>query len=698
MKTAVPVVLLLAIAAATSGQNARQRTEHPDTASGFDAAALQALQRGLAARRTKSLLIMRDGNVVLEWYADDSGPQKPHYSASLAKSLVGGMALLAAMRDGRMDPDERAAKYIPAWRSDPLKSKITIRHLATHTSGVEDAELDHQPHEKLPGWKGAFWRRDPDPFSISLQQAPVLFEPGTQFAYSNPGMAALAYAVTASVKATATPDIRSLLARRFMEPMGIAENEWSIGYNRAYEFDGLKLYANWGGGAFTARTTATLGKLMMQRGRWEGRQLAGAEMVHHMLTYAGTALPDRARTPAAPASTLCWWTNFDGVWPQVPRDAFAGAGAGHQLLLVVPSLKLIVVRNGGPLEQPLAPNRFWAAAEQHLFNPVMQAFINQPQPAPAPYPASNLIRGVQFAPATSIVRAAVDSDNWPVTWGDDDALYTSYGDGRGFEPRTERKLSLGWARITGGPEDFRAENVRTSSGEREGDGPKGAKTSGMLAMDGVLYAWARNTGNSQLLWSEDRGRTWQWGFRFETSFGVPAFLNYGRNYAGARDGYVYVYSSDGPSAYETYDGVVLARAPKNRIRERDAYEFVSRLDAAGKPVWSRRIEERTPVFRFPRHCQRLDVVYNAPLRRYLLALGYNHGGGWGIYDAPEPWGPWTTAFHTGYWGLGDTHGYRLPTKWISADGRTMWLIFSGRAPWDAFCLRRLALDTVGGSR
>ena len=70
-------------------------------------------------------------------------------------------------------------------------------------------------------------------------------------------------------------------------------------------------------------------------------------------------------------------------------------------------------------------------------------------------------------PASTIVRQAKGSDNWPLTWGDDDALYAAYGDGNGFEPRTKEKLSLGLARITGEPDGFRAENERLQA-EREG--------------------------------------------------------------------------------------------------------------------------------------------------------------------------------------------------------------------------------------
>jgi hypothetical protein len=136
--------------------------------------------------------------------------------------------------------------------------------------------------------------------------------------------------------------------------------------------------------------------------------------------------------------------------------------------------------------------------------------------------------------------------------------------------------------------------------------------------------------------------------------------------------------------------------PVERIRELAAYEYFERREASGQPRWTRDIGARGQVFQFKGHCQRVDAVYNPLLKRYLLALGYNHNGGWGIFDAPEPWGPWTTDFHTDYWGLGGTHGYRLPAKWIGPNSKDMTLIFSGvKLPdttYDAFCTRQMTLE------
>ena len=83
---------------------------------------------------------------------------------------------------------------------------------------------------------------------------------------------------------------------------------------------------------------------------------------------------------------------------------------------------------------------------------VMAVWIAWPalaaEPTP-PYGPSPVVQSWQWAPAESIVRRAKDGDNWPLTWADDDALYTTWGDGTGFAPKVERKLSCGFARITG---------------------------------------------------------------------------------------------------------------------------------------------------------------------------------------------------------------------------------------------------------
>lgn len=219
-------------------------------------------------------------------------------------------------------------------------------------------------------------------------------------------------------------------------------------------------------------------------------------------------------------------------------------------------------------------------------------------------------------------------------------------------------------------------------------------------VQGTLSMWVRNAANPHLAWSDDQGKTWQWGFTFKTCFGSPSSLNFGPDCQDARDQYVYTCSQDGPSAYEPSDAIVLARAPLNQMKRREAWQFFSGLDVKGIPQWSPNIDVRRPVFTFDGRCKRTDAVYVPALKRYLLLIGYNHEDGWGIYSAPEPWRTWTPAFHTENWGLGPTHGYRLPARWISPNRRTMNLVFSGKTGigvhYDAFSVRRFTLDLAPG--
>ena len=665
---------------------------------GLSGERLRALKDGLAARGTRGLLVIRRDRIIFEWYAPGHGRHARHYTASMAKGLVGGVALAVALTDGRLGLDDRVANHLPAWREDPLKSQVTVRHLGSHTSGLQDAWVPDEAargvdQADFSGWEGEFWRwrsRDQPPpgdaFSLSRDRAPVLFAPGTAYAYSNPGLAMLGWVVTASLEGSA--DVRTLLRERVMRPLGVPAKEWSCGYDKTEQVDGLPLVATWGGGSYSADAVARVARLMLRGGDWDGHRLLSAEAVQATVSDAGTPRH----------GGMGWWTNADGDLGKAPRDAFAAQGAGHQVVFVVPGLDLIAVRNGARLDPRM---EYEAALRQLFFDPLLDAVLDAPEVTgrpSLPYPPSRLVERVVWAPAESIVRRAEGSDNWPLTWGDDDALYTAYGDGWGFEPRTERKLSLGLARVEGGPTDFQGTNIRSPSGEQIGDGAEGRKASGVLMVDGVLYMWVRNAGNARLAWSSDRGRSWTWAdWTFDTSFGAPTFLNFGKNYAGARDDFVYVYSHDSDSAYEAADGMVLARASRDRLSERAAWELFAGHDGRGRPTWTRDIEERGWVFSHPHRCYRSGITYNASLGRYLWSQvhpdsphppGPRFEGGFGVYEAPEPWGPWRTVEYTTRWDVGPGETMSFPPKWMSANGATVHAVFSGD---DHFSVRRATL-------
>ena len=82
------------------------------------------------------------------------------------------------------------------------------------------------------------------------------------------------------------------------------------------------------------------------------------------------------------------------------------------------------------------------------------------------------------------------------------------------------------------------------------------------------------------------------------------FLNFGKDYDGARDGFVYVYSQDNRrdragKIRDISDSVALFRVPKERIMERAAYQYFAGLDQSGTPRWTHEIARRAAVFENP---------------------------------------------------------------------------------------------------
>ncbi|MHC4241674.1 MAG: hypothetical protein ACYS3N_10440 [Planctomycetota bacterium] len=323
--------------------------------------------------------------------------------------------------------------------------------------------------------------------------------------------------------------------------------------------------------------------------------------------------------------------------------------------------------------------------------------------ASPPYPPSNVIKKIVWAPVDTITRKAAGGDNWPITWADDDAIYTTWGDGWGFEPKVTNKLSMGFARIIGEPGNFTGTNIR-SPAEQLGGGRSGRKGWGIISVDSVLYLLMghadRKGGQAQLAWSHDHARTWtfvNWKFM---QFGLMGFVNYGKDYKGARDNYVYSYSHDGPLADTPADHFILMRVPKNRITEQGSWEFFERIDEASHAVWTSDPKRRGAVFYHTDSCLRSAITYNAPLRRYLWWQqipapkgSTDRGdtrfeGGFAVYDAPQPWGPWSTAFYTERWDVGPGEHGDFPAKWISENGRELYLVFSGN---DCFSVRKATL-------
>jgi hypothetical protein len=335
-------------------------------------------------------------------------------------------------------------------------------------------------------------------------------------------------------------------------------------------------------------------------------------------------------------------------------------------------------------------------------------------PLTPPYPPSPVIKEVIWD-HSSHRQAAPGSDLWPITWADDDNLYTVWGDGGGFGGTdSEGRVTLGVARIAGNPDNLQATNV---FGGKNPEAPAdfNGKSNGLISIDGVLYLHVIEEGKwlrAKIGRSTDHGKTWTFNSSTGWDFAEPdgafsdlTFLNFGKDYQGARDGYVYVYSQ-GKRASMTPDfltaSIAMFRVLKAQLMNRSAYEYFAGLDANNNPRWTKEIAARKPVFSDPNGVGwGVRVEYNPGLKRYLLTTFHAWDGSWGIFDAPKPWGPWTTVAYYNQWlDAEPKFGFSFPAKWLSADGKRLVMVWSGTGKYDTWNTTAgsfLLHDTVGQS-
>lgn len=294
----------------------------------------------------------------------------------------------------------------------------------------------------------------------------------------------------------------------------------------------------------------------------------------------------------------------------------------------------------------------------------------------------------------------IKGDTFPVTWADDDILYTSAGDPLWGESRS----GLDVEKFVGDAPDYKIEKVNPMN-DYLGWGGDGVKPSGMICVDGILYLAFQNMlrtqrpphslvsqhgSDAQIVYSTNRGHFWVPTLaNIKTpmfpghKFGGPAFINYGKNNADARDDYVYAVSSD---QWDNGSNLRLGRVPKDRIMEGMAWEWVKAYGPGGAPAWSHDLTESIPVLSVHRWIGLPEMVYLAGVGRYLLFTWRLHGdfspdAGTDllVLDAPEPWGPFTLVHYEEYWEGKAFNPYcpRVPLKWMESDGVTGWLQFSG---------------------
>ena len=307
-------------------------------AEGFDADALEKVRDWAFAdeRNTQGVVIVRHGRIAQEWYADGAGPDSWAASWSVGKSFASALVGIAIDEGLIPSVDEPMTTWYPEWEERGL-GDITLEHVLQMADGLRWDET----YDAAQGASDIIKLVTSAEDQLEVVRAlPREHEPGTVFNYSS-GTAMLLSGVIE--QATGRP-AGEYAQEKLFGPLGFTKADWW----RDTEDHTLTYCCV----DTTTRDFARLGLLYLREGRWGDEQVVPADWVKASVTGAPTS-PD--------TYGYMWW--LPGEDSSLPDDLFSANGHDGQFIFVVPSLDLVVVRNGTYVKDPGEP-----VADPNLFN------------------------------------------------------------------------------------------------------------------------------------------------------------------------------------------------------------------------------------------------------------------------------------------------------------------------------------------
>lgn len=291
----------------------------PAVAAALDGAFAEDLPDG-AATHTRAVVVMHEGRIVAERYADGFDEATPLLGWSMGKSVANAI-VGRLVHEGRLDLDQSDLR--PEWVDD-ARADITLDQLLQMSSGlafeeVYDPDTDATRMLFRPGDTAAY-----------AASKPLVAEPGTRWSYSSGTTNIVCDVAAAAAEADGTVLARELV----FDPLGMASAVMELDTSGDPICSSF-MYA-------TARDWARFGQWFLQEGMWEGERLLPDDWVAYSTTPVALATdhPYGAH----------WWLNDGGHgdlrMPDAPADAYWASGNEGQQVVVLPSHDMVVVRLG----------------------------------------------------------------------------------------------------------------------------------------------------------------------------------------------------------------------------------------------------------------------------------------------------------------------------------------------------------------
>jgi CubicO group peptidase (beta-lactamase class C family) len=282
--------------------------ESSPQAQGLDRERTAALPATLKAEvpRLKGLVIVRDNELIFEFYRDGYGPDDLHNVASVTKSLISALVGIALEEGHIKSLDQKAVALLPAAMLPPGDSRfadVTVRHLLTMSSGLR--------RDARGGWSKA----------VTIVKRPMAAAAGAVFEYDSAPSHLLSVILTERTGVSAA----RYAEKKLFLPLGIARYNW-FGDDDGYSYGSHDSY-------LSLRDMAKVGQLYLQGGVWDGRQIVPADYVAESVRKQVAT----HRSDAAEYGYLWWPTHSIADTP-----AYSAVGFGGQFIFAVPSQKLVV--------------------------------------------------------------------------------------------------------------------------------------------------------------------------------------------------------------------------------------------------------------------------------------------------------------------------------------------------------------------
>ncbi len=284
-------------------------------------------------RKTRAVVVIYDGKLVAERYADGFHKNMPLLGWSMSKSITNALVGIL-VKDGRLDIRKPAP--VPEWQTanDPRKA-ITIDELLRMSSGLSFEEVYKPLYDATDMLYSSY------DFAAFAARKQLETPPDGKWYYSS-GTANIVARIVRQTVEKDTSNYYWFIYDRLFDRIGML--------SAVMEPDSSGTFVGSSYGYATPRDWARFGLLYLNDGVWQGERI----LPEGWVAYSATP------TPKAPKGEYgaFFWLNAGApgdpgnrLWPHAPRDAYAAQGFQEQKVIIIPSRKAVLVRFGATADR-----------------------------------------------------------------------------------------------------------------------------------------------------------------------------------------------------------------------------------------------------------------------------------------------------------------------------------------------------------